>query len=97
MDWTFLVGIATILLAAVAGYQAWLLRNSAMADIILKLDDRFNNTLLPKRRKAAQALKRGPDEHDADIEDVLDFFETLGLLVRRHALDREVVWHTFFY
>ena len=97
MDWNILVGIGTILLALVAGYQAWLLRNSAMADVILKLDQRFNEALLSKRKKAALSLKNGPQDHDADIEDVLDFFETLGLLIRRHALDRKVVWHTFFY
>lgn len=97
MDWTFLIGIGTIVLAGVAGYQAWLLRNSAMADVILKLDERFNDKLLNKRKEAARSLKDGPDEHDANIEDVLDFFETLGLLIRRHAVDKEIVWHTFFY
>jgi hypothetical protein len=97
MNWTFLIGIGTIVLAVVAGYQAWLLRNSTMADLTLKLDERFNDKLLRKRKKAAQSLKNRPAEHDADIEDVLDFFETLGFLIRHRALDKKVVWHTFFY
>jgi hypothetical protein len=97
MDWTFLIGVGTIVLALAAAYQAWLLRNSAMADMLLKLEQRFNEKLLRTRRDAARSLKGQPDEHDAAIEDVLDFFETLGLLVRRRAMNTHVVWHTFFY
>jgi hypothetical protein len=28
---------------------------------------------------------------------VLNFFETVGLLVRRHAINEEMAWHTFGY
>jgi hypothetical protein len=53
------------------------------------------------RQEAAGALQipadqRTPD-HEDHIEDLLDFFETLGLLTRRRALDKEMVWSTFFY
>jgi hypothetical protein len=33
----------------------------------------------------------------AKVEPVLDFFETLGLLVRRRAVDRSIVYSYFFY
>ncbi len=32
-----------------------------------------------------------------EAEPNLDFFETMALLLRRGALDREIVCHTFFY
>ncbi len=32
-----------------------------------------------------------------EAEPILDFFETMALLVRRGALDTEMVKHTFFY
>lgn len=35
--------------------------------------------------------------HTADLEPVLDFFETVGALVRRRALDLELAWGSFFY
>ena len=31
------------------------------------------------------------------MEDILDFFETLAMLVRKKALDPYMVWHTFDY
>jgi hypothetical protein len=32
-----------------------------------------------------------------DTEDVLDFFETVALLVRKKAIDKKFAWHSFFY
>jgi hypothetical protein len=33
----------------------------------------------------------------SEAEDILDFFETIALLVRKGALDCYMVWHTFDY
>ena len=33
----------------------------------------------------------------SEVEPILDFFETMALLLRRNALDPEMVKHTFFY
>ena len=46
------------------------------------------------RRAAANGLKAGRSD---DVDDVLDFFETVGLLVQRGALDAEMVWSSFEY
>jgi hypothetical protein len=63
----------------------------------------FNEAPLRRaRRLAAAAVTRGEmttepsSEYAREAEDVLDFFETIGLLVRRDALDVETVWHTFY-
>jgi hypothetical protein len=90
--------MAALIAASISGYQAWLLRFSNNANLILKFDDKFNgNTFLKIRAKAVKAIKSIDRENKDDIEDILDFFETLGLMVRRKGLDKEMVWHTFFY
>ena len=49
-----------------------------------------------QRSKAArQMLRETPDFTEA--EDILDFFETVALLSRKKALDRYMIWHTFYY
>jgi len=98
IDWSFLAGIGAILTAGVAIYQAWLLRSSNIATLILKFDDKFNKEMIDTRKKAACALQHQslPDGKN-EIEDILDFCETLGMMVRRRAIDKKIVWHTFFY
>lgn len=64
-------------------------------DLVLRLDDRFNSAQFRQlRRNAASSLLK---KSSAPPDEVLDFFETIGMLVRRGVLDEEVVWHTFFY
>lgn len=64
-------------------------------DIIAKLDAQFNSQDFKNiRSDAAQSLLNRKDIENS--EDVFDFFETLGLLVRLGALNDEVV-HNFFF
>jgi hypothetical protein len=74
-------------------------RFSQSVDLILKLEERFSDSkaMKEKRQLAGEALRSNPSSPSSDIEDVLDFFETLGLLVRRKALDEEMVWNTFYH
>jgi len=70
-------------------------------DLYMKLDERFNGDGMRKTRKAAaRALLSGhmrPDTpNKAALEDTLDFFEMIGFLVSRGALDDRMVWHGFF-
>jgi len=48
-----------------------------------------------RARAAKQLLKDGGDSRE--LEDVLDFFETVAVLVRRGAIDAELAWQTFSY
>ena len=43
-----------------------------------------------QRSKAAYDLLAG---NSLEAEPILDFFETMALLLRRGALDKEMVWH----
>lgn len=84
--------IVTILLRLFESRRS---RFSLGIELILKLDERFNSKeLRDARRKAAKSLLNKDNTYAAD--DVLDFFEMIGILVRRGALDEKMVWHIFF-
>jgi len=71
-------------------------RLSLSAELALKLGERFNSEGFRKCRFiAASALLRqeGMDE----AEDVLDFLESVGLLMRLGALNDEVAYSFFFH
>lgn len=103
-DWiataSVIVAVASLIVAAIAAWaverQAYLLRFSIQVQSLLTVDQRFNDRdQREKRHHAARQLFA--DRPDAEVEDVLDFLDTLGTLVRRGALDAEMVWATFFY
>lgn len=69
--------------------------DSVAADLCLKLLDRFDSPeMLAIRNKGAKALLSGSNLQDAD--EVFDFFEIVGLYVRKEMLDIEVA-HSFFF
>ncbi len=95
-DWTAIAALAALAAAIAVGYQTHANRFAMGVDLALKLDERFErDEFREKRQKAARALRA--NDSKSDVEDILDFFETLGLLVRRKALDKEIAWNTFFY
>lgn len=97
---TDILGIASLIVAAVAAgaaaWQARLLRFSLQVQSLLEVEKSFNEPEYRQRRHhaARQLLANAPEK---EVDEVLDFLETLGLLVRRKALDAEMVYHTFFY
>src|SRR5260370_21201647 len=65
------------------------------ADLIFRLSEGFDGADIRRARRAAveSVKENGP----GDFDDVLDFFELVGMLTRRRALDEEMVWATFYY
>jgi len=64
-------------------------------DLLFRLEnDFFGPAKRLQRVKASRDLLNG---EFLEAEPILDFFETMALLLRRGALDKEIVWHTFFY
>lgn len=62
-------------------------------DLLLRLDQYFNSERMIKlRRTAAQSVLDGTYKN---VDEVLDFLETIGLLIYHGALDKEMVWHIF--
>jgi len=70
-------------------------RASFRVELILKLDDRFNSKDF--RQLRIKAVKSILKNNFKDTEEIFDFFETVGLLLRKGTLDKEMVWNTFFY
>jgi len=66
------------------------------ADLSMKLDDRFSSHEFQQARsRAAQALLSG--QKLVEAEEVFDFFETVGLLVRTGAVSKELAYNFFFH
>jgi len=91
-----IVALATLVVAVVTWCQLCHSRFALGVSIVLKLDAIFDAEIMrTKRRNAAKALKDGTKGRE--VEEVLDFFEPFGLLVRRKAIDKEIVWSYFSY
>jgi hypothetical protein len=70
-------------------------RFNQSVDLLFRLEgDFFGPAKRAQRVKASRDLLVGKP---LEAEPLLDFFETMALLLRRGALDQEIVWHTFFY
>jgi hypothetical protein len=68
---------------------------SVSADLGFKLNDRFDGPALKDaRKKATEALLE--NKKTADIDDLFDFFETIGFYVDRGLLDERIA-HTLFF
>ena len=67
--------------------------------VLLQLDTLFNSPTMRKhRRKAAKALLAGNlNNPPPDFDDVLGFFEIVGTLSRKHAINDELVWDSWYY
>jgi hypothetical protein len=88
--------IVAVVAAGAAAKQAYLLRFSLQVQSLLAVETAFNARELRRARHLAarQLLTNTPGP---EVDDVLNFFATVALLVRRRALDAEMVWHVFFY
>jgi len=76
-------------------WQVHRARFNQSVDLLFKLEnDFFGAAKRLQRVKASRDLMRG---EVLEAEPILDFFETMALLLRRGALDKEIVEHTFFY
>jgi len=74
--------------------RAWFTQS---IDLLLRFEANFfGPEKREQRAKAAVGMLRQPPEFQ-EAEDILDFFETIALLSRRGALDRYMLWHTFYY
>ncbi len=69
---------------------------SVASEWVLKLDERWDSTpFLLNRAKAVKLLATG--QRSDQLDNIWDFFDTIGLFTRRGVLDDEMVWSIFFY
>jgi hypothetical protein len=94
--------IAALIVAIVTYRQVKHSRFALGVDLLLKLEAQFDQPAMKAARsRAAKVLLPKLAAHEklesTDLEPVLDFFETLALLVRQQAVDEELVWNSFSY
>jgi hypothetical protein len=88
--------VAAIVGSFVASKSRSDFRLSLAADLSMKLEDRFDaKEFKETRSSAAKALLSKQNLENA--EDIFDFFETLGLLVRTKAITKELAYNSFFH
>jgi hypothetical protein len=83
---------------AAVGIQFIYTRRALTADVFSRLNERWDSPAMRGRRKAlAEALLAGKatDVPPNLIEDVIDFFEDLGVMVRKKWVDSDSVWGSF--
>lgn len=92
--WTSLViAVSALIGVGVAIWQVRAAQFSLRVDNLLKMDAQFNSDwMLANRRRAAALLH---DQGTAEIDTVLDFLDSLGLLVRKGAVDEAMAWSLF--
>ena len=89
---TWLLVIGTLVAVQ---WQVWQQRQINSANNVIILHDRFESKILQNcRKKLSQLLLRKGDLQQED-DDVLVFFETMGLLTRKGILEKEMVWNEF--
>ncbi len=99
INWVQIVtAIATLLTVSVAICAIILEsrrhRFSLGIELILKMEERFETKEVKERITAASGILNAAYD-EADV--ILDFFENIGILCHRGALDYRTVWFYFFY
>jgi len=98
---------AALITALIACYAIWVdgkrSRFSQGLDILLKFSNEFNNEdMKTVRRQIAQMhikkTKKLNDVHNTNLEsEILNHFQTVGLLLRKKILDPELTWSEYSY
>jgi hypothetical protein len=111
INWTAVQAVATVVLVATSGgaiaYAALQLRHEREYRSVNNLEKQLSfflsDSFVAARRRLAQArvsvdglVPWSVDEPPVVAFEVLDFYEHLGLLVKKGHLDVYDVWHTFY-
>ncbi|HKT31617.1 MAG TPA: hypothetical protein VJS89_03875 [Gammaproteobacteria bacterium] len=103
-EWSAIAAIAATLAAIIAAIAILIsiwrqiaesrrYRLSQSIELLLKLEDRFDSASFRNLRKIA--ARSAIEGNFAGLEPILDYFETVGLLLERGVLDEEMIWSTF--
>ncbi|MGB9730136.1 DUF4760 domain-containing protein [Caldisericum sp.] len=100
MDYNMIIAYAAIATSLVAVItilsERQISRFTLSVELLLILEDRFNNEkMIRHRQMAAKSLLKDKTDYNNSIMEILTFFEMIGLLIKRRALDEEMVWEMF--
>lgn len=98
---TWVLAIITFLLVIVTFWMARRLSEDSRVDLKVRnhmmMEEKFDSPIMVAcRKKLALALLAGAP-HDEIQDDVMNFFETVGLLYKRDLIERELAYNTFSY
>jgi hypothetical protein len=93
MYWVPIIAVIVSIFALF--YQIRHSRFALGVELLQKQDERFNSDEFYQKRMLA--VKSIQSKSFIDAEEIYDFFETIGLLLRRRALDKEFVWSSFYW
>ncbi|KWN79229.1 hypothetical protein WM24_27295 [Burkholderia ubonensis] len=94
------IGTAVSAIVAVVSltWQAWRARFNQRIDLILKFAERFEKPEWRSTRSdAARALRADRNTQEPAVSEILSFFEEVGFLFDRGAVDLEAVYEFFEY
>jgi len=96
-----IIAIGTLLLVIATIAMAWrqikyAKKGMFVSTLNIYLEKFDSQNMLWSRKKLADTLTTEHKQSDIK-ETVIDFFESLGLLLRRKALDTEMIWSSFGY
>jgi len=89
---TFLLVLVTL---GIAWRQSEAMRADLKARFLLTFIDRFDGSRLRKARKELGRRLLANAARGQIEETVIEFFEDMGLFLRRRYLDEELIWSTF--
>jgi len=61
---------------------------------LLQLSGHFDKDMRRTRKETAESFLH--NTVDPDYDEIMDFYDTVGLLTKRGVLDEELVWSIFF-
>ena len=105
-NWQALTAIAAMVTAlgafASVGFIFHQTRQQRKFEAFWELYREWDSPQMRAHRRRAAALLQRKDlmtNHElvtADVDVVLDFFDTVAMLLRRRVLDKQLVWHQFY-
>jgi hypothetical protein len=96
--WVAIGAIGAIVALLLTYFQLRASRIIAAADFLIRLENNFTaGDMLKKRKKILLIVKKDPTNYVKidNYNDVFNFFEELGLLVRKRILPTELVWSEY--
>lgn len=101
IDLSFVTAITGIAVAIVAIVALVIEERRAsitlQADLLLKLDERFSGCSMTEKRQTAAAKLLKKEEVNNELDDLLDYFDTIALLLEQKALNPKLAYRTHEY
>ncbi|RLA83226.1 MAG: hypothetical protein DRG40_07030, partial [Deltaproteobacteria bacterium] len=96
--WIMVQSLIILATACFIYYQVRLQRYSNMLQTLNEMRSFWNNEkMMNFRLKVCETYLTGAKSIGAAEAEVLGFFEEIGLLLKKHVLQKDVVWNTYSY